>query len=91
MASYVALHAKADQNNTSSATDRILRWIETGKHTFKTDYAEIQAVRSTVESEEVPDSAVRKAITTLSEHMVEASSDGHLSYSTDKSLADLNS
>jgi hypothetical protein len=87
----LALDAKADQNNTGSATDRILCWIETGKHTFERDYVKRQAVESTIKPEKVPDKAVEKAISTLSKHIVKASSDGHLSHSTNESLVDLNS
>ena len=88
MASRVALDAEADQNNTGCATDRILSWVETGKHTFETDYVKRQSIGSTIEPERVPDG---KAISISSEHIVEAFSDGHQSHSTDKSLVDLNS
>lgn len=91
MASCVALDAEADQNKTASATDRILRWVETGKHTFETDHVECQSILSTIETEKVPDGADGKAISTSSEHMVEASSDGHQSQSTDKHTSTINS
>ena len=56
-----------------------------------TDYVEHQAAGSTIEPEKVPGSTVGKVISTSSEHMIDASSDGHLSRSTDESLVDLNS
>jgi hypothetical protein len=90
MAPFIGLDVKADQNNKGGATDRILRWMKTGKHTFETDYVESQAVGSTIESEKVLDGAVGKAISTSSEHTVETSSDSHLSRSTNESLVDLN-
>jgi hypothetical protein len=53
MASSVALNAEADQKNTDSATDRILRWIRTEKHTFKTDYVGREASGSTIGTEQI--------------------------------------
>jgi ATP-dependent Lon protease len=62
----VALDAEADQKNTDSATDRILRWTRTGEYTFKTDYVESQTSGSTIGTGQIQDGSVEKASSALS-------------------------
>jgi len=75
MTSCVALDAVADQISADSHTDRILRWIRTGKHTFETDYVESKVTRSISGTEKIQDTAVGKAASALPECLVEACSD----------------
>lgn len=89
MASSVALDAEADQRNTYSATDRILRWIRTGKHTFKTDYVGSEASGSTIRTEQIQDGSVEKASSALSIHTIKTSSNSSQSDLSEESV-DLN-
>ncbi|CAM6004408.1 unnamed protein product [Sphagnum balticum] len=86
MPSYVALDIEADRGKEANHTNRILYWIETGKHVFETDNVEIRAIESTIGTEEVQQCSAGNATTPPSAHTAKTSSDNARRGPSDESL-----
>ncbi|ESZ90332.1 hypothetical protein SBOR_9288 [Sclerotinia borealis F-4128] len=74
MASTFAQDAEANQKIMDSAADRIIRWIETKDHTFKTDHVKFEVSGSTIGTEQMQDVSVEKDSSALSEQTVQTAS-----------------
>lgn len=85
MTSSAALDSEADQKHKYNATEQILRWMITGKYTFKTDYVEIDG--STISTGQIQDGSVEKAPSALFEHTVKTSSQSSQNHISEGSTA----